>query len=94
MPVRTEEFDRATAEVIGTFDGVEEIRGGTVNNYLKKDILAVLPTGCGKSLLFQLKYLRLAYAVSKKGISRQHKTFTSCQNAACSNEFFSSAGRL
>ena len=92
MPVRTEEFDRVTAEVFGTFDGVEEIWEGIVNNYLKKDILAVLPTGCGKSLLFQLTYL--AYAMSKKGISRQHETFTSCQNAACSNEFFSPAGRL
>ena len=92
MPVRTEEFDRATAEVIGTFDGVEEIWEGIVNNYLKKDISAVLPTGCGKSLLFQLKHL--AYAMSKKGISRQHKTVTSCQNAAFSNEFFSPAGRL
>ena len=25
MPVRTEDFDKAIAEVIGTFDGVEEI---------------------------------------------------------------------
>ena len=61
MPVRTEEFDRATAEVTGTFDGVEEIWEGIVNNYFymsflkRKDVLAVLPTGCGKSLLFQLK---------------------------------------
>ena len=26
--------------------------------------------------------------VCKKGAGRQHTTFTSCQNAACSNEFF------
>ena len=32
--------------------------------------------------------------VVKKGVSRQHTTFTSCQKAACSNEFFSLAGRL
>ena len=24
----------------------------------------------------------------KKGVGRQHTTFTSCQNAACSNNFF------
>ena len=30
----------------------------------------------------------LEYAVYKKGVSRQHMTFTSCQNAACSDEFF------
>ena len=36
MPVRTEDFDNAIAEVIGTFDGVEEIWEGTVNYYLKE----------------------------------------------------------
>ena len=36
MPVRTEDFDKAIAEVIGTFDGVEEIWEGTVNYYLKE----------------------------------------------------------
>ena len=41
----------------------------------------------GKSLPFQLYYL--AYVVG-----RQNTTFTSCENAACSNEFFSPAGRL
>ena len=30
----------------------------------------------------------LAYALCKKGVGRQHTTFTSCQNAACSIEFF------
>ena len=30
----------------------------------------------------------------KNEVGRQHTTFTSCQNAACSNEFFSLAGRL
>ena len=33
---------------------------------------------------------------AKKGVGRQHTTFTSCQNAACSNCFFSFSltGRL
>ena len=30
----------------------------------------------------------------KKGILRQHTTFTSCPNATCSNEMFSLSGRL
>ena len=33
-------------------------------------------------------------SVCKKGVSRQNMTLTSCQNAACSNEFFSLTGRL
>ena len=58
MAVRTEDLDEAIAEVIGTFNGVEEIsaeqREGIVNYIQRKDILTVLPTGYGKSLLFQL----------------------------------------
>ena len=58
MAVRTEDLDKAVAEVIGTFDGVSEIsaeqREGIANYFQRKDILAVLPTGHGKSLLFQL----------------------------------------
>ena len=58
MAVRTEDLDKAISEVIGTFDGVEEIsseqREGIVNHIQRKDILAVLPTGYGKSLLFRL----------------------------------------
>ena len=49
MPVRTKYLDTAIAEVIGTFEGVEEIiallRKGIVNYIQRKDILAVLPTG-------------------------------------------------
>ena len=30
----------------------------------------------------------LAYAMCKRGVGRQHRAFTSCQNAACSKEFF------
>ena len=58
MAVRTEDLDKAIAEVIGPFDGVSEIsaeqRGRIANYVQRKDILAVLPTGHGKSLLFQL----------------------------------------
>ena len=52
-------MDKAIAEVIGTFDGVEEIsvelRESIVNEIQGKDILAVLPTSYGKSkcCLFQ-----------------------------------------
>ena len=49
MPVRTKDLDKAIAEVIGTFEGVDEIiallREGIVNYIQRKDILAVLPTG-------------------------------------------------
>ena len=52
MPSRTEDLDKAIAEVTGTFDGVEEIitglREGIVNYMQRKDILAVLPTCHGK----------------------------------------------
>ena len=34
------------------------------------------------------------YFEYKKGVGRQHTTCTSCQNAACSNDFFSLTGRL
>ena len=58
MAVRTEDIDKTIAEVIGSFDGVEEVtaqqREGIVNYIQRKDILSVLPTGNGKSPLFQL----------------------------------------
>ena len=58
MPVRMEDLDKVIAEVIVTCDGEEEIsaevREIIVNYVQRKDILAVLPTGYGKSLLFQL----------------------------------------
>ena len=69
---------QAIAEVIGTFDGVEELSAG-----LREDIVIIFKgsIGYGKSLLFQL-------------LPRQHTTFTSCQNAACFNDFSPPAGRL
>ena len=53
MPVRTKDLDKAIAEVIGTFEGVEEIVA-LLRLYSKERlILAVLPTLLdGKSLLF------------------------------------------
>ena len=46
MPVRTKDLDKVIAEVIATFEGVEEIiallREGIVNYIQRKDILAVL----------------------------------------------------
>ena len=58
MPVRTEDLDEAIAEVNGTFDGVEvigaELGEGILKYMQRKDVLAVLPSGYGKSLPFQL----------------------------------------
>ena len=75
MAVRTEDLDKAIAEVIGTFDGVEELsaeqRKGIVNYIQRKDILAVLPTGYGKSLLFQL--LRICRALNTMGYATYPK---------------------
>ena len=90
MPVRTEDFDKAIGEVIGTFSGVEEMWEGIVDYYLKerhiwRSCRPAIENHCCSS-----QYL--AYEMSKYGISRQHKTFTSFQNVVCSNEFFFSSG--
>ena len=45
MPVRTKDLDKAISEVIGTFEGVEEIIALLREGIVRKDILAVLPTG-------------------------------------------------
>ena len=57
-----ESLERALKEsisnVLERFDGVEKLSDGQTSgvfNFIQcKDVLAVLPTGCGKSLLFQL----------------------------------------
>ena len=58
MPVRTKDLDKAIAEVIGTFEGVEEIiallREGIVNYIQRKDIGGLADRLDRKSLLFQL----------------------------------------
>ena len=58
MAVRIEYIDKAVAEAIGSFYGVKEVtaqqREGIMNYIQRKDILSVLPTGYGKSLLFEL----------------------------------------
>ena len=49
MAVRTENIDKAIAEVTGSFDGEEEVtaqqREGIMNYIQRKDILSVLLTG-------------------------------------------------
>ena len=57
-----ESLERALKEsisnVLERFDGVEKLSdeqtSGVFNFIQRKDVLAVLPAGCGKSLLFQL----------------------------------------
>ena len=92
MPVRTKDLDKAIAEVIGTFEGVEEIialrREGIVNYIQRKDIGGLADRLDGKSLLFQL--LPGMMQCVKKGLGRQHSTFTSCQMLLVPMNFFSS----
>ena len=57
-----ESLERALKEsisyVLERFDGVEKLSdeqtSGVFNFIQRKDVLAVLPAGCGESLLFQL----------------------------------------
>ena len=53
-----QDLKQAIAKVLETFDGVENLsaeqRDGIANFIRRHDVLAVLPTGFGKSLLFQL----------------------------------------
>jgi len=70
-------FEKALAEVLKTFDGVEELsaeqRNGIFNFIRRKDVLAVLPTGFGKSLLFQL-IPGLCVELNKMGFSDYPKS--------------------
>ena len=71
----------------------------------EREALELLPTGFNKSLIYQMFFHAksssssvqrptvVVLACIKKGIDRKHTTFTSCQNAACSNEHFSLSGR-
>ena len=81
---------RQIAEVTGTFDGVGGNKCETTKEHCKLYSKERHTGGLagqldGKSLLYSYY---LAY-----GVSGQHTTFTSCQNAACSVELFSPAGR-
>ena len=65
-----------------------------------KDVFCVLPTALFIRCLFMQRVLQVpcngrpSLLSRLWGIGRQHMTFTSCQNAACSNELFSLSGRL
>ena len=56
--VSDQDLEKALAKVLETFDDVENLsaeqRDGIANFIHRHDVLAVLPTGYGKSLLFQL----------------------------------------
>ena len=55
--VSDQDLEKAIAKVLETFDGVENLsaeqRDGIANFIRRHDVLAVLPTGYGKSMLFQ-----------------------------------------
>ena len=89
MPVWTEDLDQAVAENIGTFDGVKEISVG-----LTEDVVIIFKgsIGYGKSLLFQCPVSTWHMQCVKRGSVGNTRLFY--QNAACSSEFFSPAGRL
>ena len=56
--VNDQDLDKAITKALKTFDGVENLstkqRDAIVNFIRGKDVLAVLPVGFGKTLLFQL----------------------------------------
>ena len=68
-----------------------------------KDVFCVLPTALFIRCLFMQRVLQvpcngrqslLSRLCKKRGIGRQHTTFTPIQNTACSNELFSPSGRF
>jgi len=77
MDVQTEDLSKAMSEVVEKFDGVEEIsveeREGVENFIQRTDVLAVLPTGYGKSLLFQL-LPGICLALNKMGCTSYPKS--------------------
>ena len=66
---------------IRTLDGVEEMSAG-----LREDTVNYIQRSAMENHCCSSYYL--AYAICKRGVGRQHRTFTSCQNAACSKIFF------
>ena len=77
MDVQTEDLNKAISEVVERFDGVEEIsveqREGIENFIQRTEVLAVLPTGIGKSLLFQL-LPGICLALNKMGYTSYPKS--------------------
>ena len=68
-----------------------------------KDVFCFLPTALFIRCLFieivlqvlcNGRWSLLPHLCKKGGIGKQHMTFTSCQNAACSNKLFSLSDRL
>ena len=77
---RKEAVEKAVENVLKTFDGVdklskEQVSEGNCTLYSGNNVLAILPTGFGKSLLFQLipgmcvALNRMAYPVYPKSPS-------------------------
>ena len=68
------------AEVIGTFNGVEEISVG-----LRDDIVNYIQRIDRLWKITAVPVTTWYMQCVKKGVGRQHTTFTLCQNAASSN---------
>ena len=86
MPVCTEDLDKAKAEVTGTFHSVEEISAElreSIVNYIKGETYWRF---C-RPARWKITAVDSSYYLGD-GVGRQHTTFTLCQNAARSNEFF------
>jgi len=77
MDVQTEDLNKAISEVVERFDGADKIsveqREGIENSIQRMDVLAVLPTGNGKSLLFQL-LPGICLALNKMGYTSYPKS--------------------
>ena len=92
-PVRTEDLDMAIAEVIGTFDGVEEIWEGIVNYYLKERHIGGLSDRLWKITAVPVSTWHMQWV--KRGLVGNIKRLPrATMLLQCSNEFFSPAGRL
>ncbi|CAH3041678.1 unnamed protein product [Porites lobata] len=63
-----------------------------------KDVFCVLPTGFDKSLIYHVDVCSckefFKFRATTDRHCKKHTTFTSCKNAACSNELFSLSSRL
>ena len=96
MPVRTKDLDKAIAEVIGTFEGVEEIiallREGIVNYLQRKGIGGLADRLDGKSLLFQL--LPGMMQCVKRGSAGNTRLLPPAKMLLVPMNFFSSGERM